>query len=263
MNGGKSMSNLITISGVRGYIDENGVAQLNLEDVARGLGFTSTETKSGKEYESVRWSRVNGHLAEFGLLPQVAESFIPENIFYRLAMKAKNETAEAFQAIVADEILPAIRRTGMYVTKPMSQLEILAQATQSLLEQDKEIKRLAAAQQEQANEIKGIREIVALSPNDWRRDATTLINKIAKQLGGNELIQDVRKESYKLLDERFGVNLKIRLTNKRKNMSLEGVSKSKIASLNYLDVIAEDKKLIEGYLIIVKEMAIKYGDKTA
>ena len=34
------MSNLITISGVRGFIDENGVAQLNLEDCSRGIGFT-------------------------------------------------------------------------------------------------------------------------------------------------------------------------------------------------------------------------------
>lgn len=41
--------------------------------------------------------------------------FIPENIFYRLAMKAKNETAEKFQALVADEIIPSIRRTGGYV----------------------------------------------------------------------------------------------------------------------------------------------------
>ena len=40
--------------------------------------------------------------------------FIPENIFYRLAMKAKNEVAEKFQAKVADEILPAIRKTGAY-----------------------------------------------------------------------------------------------------------------------------------------------------
>ena len=42
--------------------------------------------------------------------------FIPENIFYRLAMKAKNEVAEKFQALVADEIIPSIRKHGMYAT---------------------------------------------------------------------------------------------------------------------------------------------------
>ena len=57
----------------------------------------------------------------------------------------------------------------------------------------------------------------------------------------------------------MGVSLQIRLTNKRRRMADEGVSKSKRDKLNYLDIIAEDKKLIEGYTAIVKEMAIKYG----
>lgn len=255
------MSNLITISGVRGFIDKNGVAQLNLEDVARGLGFT--RDKNGTEY--VMWDRVEEYLSNFGFHTCVerTETFIPESIFYRLAMKAKNETAEAFQCIVADEILPAIRRTGMYAVKPMSQLEILAQATQALLEQDKEIKRLSATQTEQAEEIKDIREIVALSPNDWRKEATSLINKMARNLGGNDHIRDIRAESYKLLNERFGVSLEQRLINKRRRMADEGVCKSKRDKLNHMDVIAEDKKLIEGYVAIIKEMAIKYGAKPA
>lgn len=255
------MSNLITISGVRGFIDENGVAQLNLEDVARGLGFT--RDKNGTEY--VMWDRVEEYLSNFGFHTCVerTETFIPENIFYRLAMKAKNETAEAFQCIVADEILPAIRRTGMYAVKPMSHLEILAQATQALLEQDKEIKRLSATQTEQAEEIKDIREIVALSPNDWRKETTSLINKMARNLGGNDHIRDIRAESYKLLNERFGVSLEQRLINKRRRMADEGTCKSKRDKLNHMDVIAEDKKLIEGYVAIIKEMAIKYGAKPA
>ena len=45
----------------------------------------------------------------------------------------------------------------------------------------------------------------------------------------------------------------------RRRMAEEGVSKSKRDKANRLDVIAEDKKLIEGFLIIVKEIAIKYG----
>lgn len=64
---------------------------------------------------------------------------------------------------------------------------------------------------------------------------------------------------YKLLEQRMGVALGIRLTNKKKTMALNGVCKSKIDKLNQLDVIADDKKLIEGYIAIVKEMAIKHG----
>lgn len=106
------MSNeIMNISGVDCY-EKDGVAYLNLEAVARGLGFT--QTKNGVEY--VKWERVSAYLSELGFSPEVGKNgYIPENIFYRLAMKAKNETAEKFQALVADEIIPTIRRTGGYV----------------------------------------------------------------------------------------------------------------------------------------------------
>ena len=120
------MKDLITVRNVRGYIDEQGTAWLNIEDVARGLGFVMVRkervTTSGDSYESIRWSRVNEYLKEFGFIPTSGDSvkagdYIPENIFYRLAMKAKNAVAEKFQALVADEILPAIRKTGSYSLK--------------------------------------------------------------------------------------------------------------------------------------------------
>lgn len=256
------MSNLITISGVRGFIDENGVAQLNLEDVARGLGFTD----NSKDIEYVRWNRVFAYLAEFkfatcGEKPE--KQFIPENIFYRLAMKAKNATAENFQTKVADEILPAIRKNGSYIAKPMSQLEILAQAAQALVNHEHAIKNLEAAQKEQADELKGIRQIVALNPNDWRRDTAALISKMAQAMGGYEHIKPLRAESYRLLNERMGVSVETRVTRKRQRMADEGVCRSIREKLNPLDVIADDKKLIEGYVAIIKEMAVKYGAKPA
>lgn len=119
--------NIQKICGVECY-EKDGTAYLKLESVARGLGFT--REKNGVEY--VMWDRVNKYLSEIGfphkcgnvptsgdkeILQEVAKNdFIPENIFYRLAMKAKNETAEKFQALVADEIIPSIRKHGIYAT---------------------------------------------------------------------------------------------------------------------------------------------------
>lgn len=103
----------VLISGVSCY-ERDGTAYLRLEDVARGLGFTTVAT-SGNEI--VRWARVRKYLEDFGIATSCdghLPDYIPENIFYRLAMKAKNETAEKFQALVADEIIPSIRKTGSY-----------------------------------------------------------------------------------------------------------------------------------------------------
>ena len=118
--GVNDMNELMTVNGVRGRLRVDGLAELSLEDSARGLGFTQTAA-SGNEV--VRWERVTQHLKEFGFIPtsgdgnsqQVGkDTFIPENIFYKLCFKAKNETAIAFQDLVTDEILPTIRKTGSY-----------------------------------------------------------------------------------------------------------------------------------------------------
>lgn len=108
-------------------------------------------------------------------------------------------------------------------------------------------------------EIQDMRDVIKLDTTSWREDTTNLINKMALASGGYDHIRAIREESYKLLDQRMGVALKIRLTNKRRRMADEGVSRSKRSRLNYLDVIADDKKLIEGYVALVKEMAIKHG----
>ena len=107
---------ILNIDGVECY-EKDGTAYLKLETVARGLGFTTVAT-SGNEV--VRWSRVEGYLLDLGFRGFDKNGFIPENIFYRLAMKAKNEVAEKFQAKVADEIIPSIRKTGGYGFKPLT-----------------------------------------------------------------------------------------------------------------------------------------------
>lgn len=112
------MNKMIVVENVRGRLDANGNPELNLEDVARGLGFT--QGKGGVSY--IRWDRLEGYLRSFGFSPQVGkDTFIPENIFYKLCFKAENKTAVAFQDIVTDEILPAIRKTGTYTTDPAKQ----------------------------------------------------------------------------------------------------------------------------------------------
>lgn len=136
---------IMNISGVDCY-EKDGTAYLKLETVARGLGFTRT-ADSGNEV--VRWERVHKYLGEIGFMPTSGhDDFIPENIFYRLAMKAKNETAERFQALVADEIIPSIRKHGGYIANQenLTPEQIVANAlivAQNIISQkDKQIEQM-------------------------------------------------------------------------------------------------------------------------
>ena len=102
------MNEIQVIQGIEGY-EKDGIVYLRLETVARGLGFTKTDKKVNSEgqvieYVRIDWPRIEGYLRDFR--KDVSESeqrpeFITENVFYRLAMKAKNEVAEAFQTKVA------------------------------------------------------------------------------------------------------------------------------------------------------------------
>lgn len=121
----KNLPTPVEIEGVHGYVDDKGTVWLKLEDTARGLGFEKTEVKKGVEYKNIRWAIVRGYLRDFGFRHNSVEScsnadfkdsFIPENIFYRLAMKANSPAANAFQEKIANDILPAIRKHGFYAT---------------------------------------------------------------------------------------------------------------------------------------------------
>ena len=143
--------------------------------------------------------------------------------------------------------------------KPTCIEDVLIQSLQEM----KVVKQTALEAKEEAaksrEEIQSMRDVITLDTNGWRKETANLINRIANKLGGFEHIRNVREESYKLLNENYSVDINRRLKNKQKNMALEGVSRSKINKVNVLDVIAEDKKLLNGYINIVTKMAIRYG----
>ena len=116
------------ILGVRCYTDKNTNVFMNIDDVSRGLGFT--QIKNGKEYirrdyvlnilsiiydknkTSIHFPNV-WECIYSGKLPE----YIPEEVFYLLAMRANSQTAIDFQVKVATEVLPMIWRTGMYMAE--------------------------------------------------------------------------------------------------------------------------------------------------
>lgn len=142
------------------------------------------------------------------------------------------------------------------------QLQMFSKIFESAARLELQQKRQAEKLEQVENKVDSIKEVVALRPNAWRKESSNIINRIAQSLGGYEHIKLIREESYRALEERMHVALNIRLANKKKTNALNGMCKSKLDKLNQLDVIADDPKLIEGYIAIIKEMAIKYGIST-
>lgn len=122
---------------------------------------------------------------------------------------------------------------------------------QSLVKQEQATKQLES-------KVDKISDIVGVNYTNWREECNKLINKVVNVRGGFDEHKNVRSEIHKEVDKRAGVSLSIRLTNKRRRMADNGVCVSQRNKLSKTDVIAEDKKLIEIYTVVVKELAIKY-----
>lgn len=260
---------VINVSGIDCY-EKDGVVYLKLETVARGLGFT--QEKNGVEY--VRWETVDRYLREIGFpqkwgkgfSPEVEKDgfptswerpeYIPENVFYRLAMKAKNEAAEAFQAKIADEVIPSIRKTGGYQAKPMTAAQMFAMQAQVNLEQEQRLAALESGQKQIHSAMQtAFSELAAPSAasDNWQ-DATR--NKIRQLCLEHQLnFQTFTGQLYKELEESAHCNLDTRLNNLRKRMKQGGAKYAECQAVSKLTIVSQDVKLREIFTAILQRRA--------
>lgn len=174
--------------------------------------------------------------------------------FTLLAMGFTGKTALQFKLKYIDAFNKMEARIKQQIdTSNLSpELQMFNGLFKALANQELATKRLES-------KVDNITEIVSLNSADWRKDCRSLINKMAKTQGGYGAYQEIQSAIYEETDRRAGASLKTRLTNMRRRMAEEGASKSKRDKMNKMDVIAEDKRLKEIYLAVVKEFAVKYG----
>lgn len=193
MNKLNNKNEIITIKNVRGYIDEKGTAWLNLEDVARGLGFTQIKNK--KEY--IRWERVAQYLKEIAFPTCGENDYIPENLFYKLCMKADNEVARKFQDRVCDEILPSIRKYGMYATDELlDNPDLIIKMATKLKEEKAKNKELEDKMKEDKPKVL-FAEAVSIAKNTILvREMAKLIKQNGIDMGEKRLFIWLRENGY-------------------------------------------------------------------
>lgn len=117
---------------VRTKLNSDGSICMNAEDVARGFGWVGTRSGDRKGEEFIRWNRFNGFCEEFNFPHKCGKNdYIPESLFYLLGMKANNDTAKRFQSWLAIDVIPEIRKNGVY-----SMPTVLSERDKVLLEME-------------------------------------------------------------------------------------------------------------------------------
>ena len=127
--------------------------------------------------------------------------FITEGDVYRLIIRSKLPAAEHFERWVFDEVLPAIRKTGMYATP--------ATVEAMLANPDTMIQVLQAFKDEREQRLALETRVVADAPKVAFADAvetstdSCLVGQLAKiirqngyEIGANRLFEYLRKDGY-------------------------------------------------------------------
>lgn len=121
-------------------IEENGKVLFCGKDVAEALGYSNPRDALSKHCRGVakRDTLTAGGMQSF--------SFIPEGDVYRLITHSKLPGAERFERWVFDEVLPTIRRHGMYATDDLLNDPDLAIKAFTALKEERERNKLLQAQ---------------------------------------------------------------------------------------------------------------------
>lgn len=229
------------------------------ERITKNFNRNKDRYKSGKHFFLLEGDELKGFKAtsQIDLSPNLNRLYLWTEKGAWLHAKSLNtdEAWDAYEMLVDDYY--SVKKNQIDTTQLSPELQMFKQIFDSVantqLKQQEQDKRLDIVEKKQD----GIKEVLSLNPVDWKKKANNIINQIAKRRGGFEAYADVRRESYELLEARAKCRLSIRLTNMKSEMALNGVAPSKVKRKNKLDVIGEDARLLEIYLAIIKEMAIK------
>ena len=244
------------------------------KDVATALGYSDTKSALADHVDPEDKRIIQrGQIATLDI-PNRGLTIINEAGVYSLVFGSKLPDAKIFKRWIAHDVLPSIHKTGQYIegvdmSLASPDIIVLQQMVTKLARQDIEQKRQAMqiqaledqfsnTKEEFSHQVNGIRELIGTHPDNWREDCRKLIAKMAYREGGLQNIAAVNTLIYAQVNSRAGVNLNTRLNNLRKRAIENGASKTAVDKLNIVDVIAQDKKLIEIYVKVVREMAVQY-----
>lgn len=96
----------------------NGQALFNPKHVAECLDIVDVNSsiRTFNEKQVIKLTNSNMHNMQFRKLHNTGENFLTESGVYKLIFKSHKEEAEKFQDWVTDEVLPSIRKHGLYIT---------------------------------------------------------------------------------------------------------------------------------------------------
>lgn len=196
---------------VRIITSEDGHIYFVAKDVCEVLGYTKASS-----------TIVQTHCEPKGVTEMVIPSnggeqkqfVINEGNLYRLVLKSRKKEASVFESWVCDEVLPSIRKTGRYESKPLSPAEQLLANAQLLVDlerkQNEMDDRLKAIEETRNEATKALLEAERSTDEVPEETTRVKIRRIINQYcnAKNADHRSVWHVIYDRLYYRYGVNLR-------------------------------------------------------
>ena len=165
-------------------------------DVARALGYTNPRDALARHCRGVVKRDTTDSLGR-----TQETNFIPEGDLYRLITHSKLPDAEKFERWVFDEILPSIRRNGMYATPEMLAEMLLnpdamIQTLQALKAEQEKRKALEAQAEADKPKVLFSDAVSASSSSILIGDLAKLLRQNGVPIGQNRLFDRLRSEGF-------------------------------------------------------------------
>lgn len=165
-------------------------------DVARALGYTNPRDALARHCRGVVKRDTTDSLGR-----TQETNFIPEGDLYRLITHSKLPDAEKFERWVFDEILPSIRRNGMYATPEMLAEMLLnpdamIQTLQALKAEQEKRRALEAQAEADKPKVLFSDAVSASSSSILIGDLAKLLRQNGVPIGQNRLFDRLRSEGF-------------------------------------------------------------------
>lgn len=174
-------------------VELNGEPWLVGKDVAQALGYSNTRDALAKRVDPEDKGVANCDT----LGGSQAVTIINESGLYSLVLSSKLPTARKFRHWVTSEVLPSIRRHGLYAADELlNNPDLMIQAMEALKSERAKNQQLTEKVRQDAPKVLFAESVEASNHSILIFDLAKILRQNGVQIGGNRLFEWMRENSY-------------------------------------------------------------------
>ena len=257
-------------------IENKGKTYFVGKDVAEVLGYSNYRDALKRHVDLDE--KIDGVVIHDSIGREQKPVLIDESGLYSLIFSSKLDSAKKFRKWVTKEVLPDIRKYGIYMNDEFAKaiIDNPQDARKEMVKYYRESERLTKLVQELQSEndrLKNVEnEIMELENklefiqdkpenNDWKQEANKRVRQLAPKLS-SVMYPNFGKawnEVYREMLYSQNINIKSKHTRRLKKMENNNVPISKIENSNILDTIGTDTEYVEKMFNAIKNIEDRYS----